>query len=212
MNKIEWLMKGRYLKNCNCVASCPCDTVGLPYPNQGCEGAAGMIIERGHFGGLALDGLSWVALSRWPGPLHEGNGEIQAFIDQRATAEQRNALLTILSGQVGNAWFEFLASTFITFHEPQFVPIEFEFDKKKRIARMAVPGVLETISGPLILPNTKEQNRVTVLLPQGMEYLEMEVAQALVLKGTGAIKFDHHNTHSSLAEVTYTHEGIRREA
>ena len=211
MGKIEWLMKGRYLKNCNCVASCPCDTIGLPSPDKGCEGMAGMLIDQGHFGAVVLDGLSWVAMSRWPGPLHEGKGEIQPFIDERATAEQRTALLTILSGQAGNGWFEFIASTIATAYEPQFVPIEFEFDKKKRKARVVIPGTLETISGPLILPNTKEENRVTVRLPDGREYLEMEVAQAMVLRGTGAIRYEHRNTHSSMAEVAYTHEGITRE-
>lgn len=208
MSKIEWLMKGRYIKNCNCIASCPCDTVGLPYPDKGCEGMAGMLIERGHFDDVSLDGLSWVAVSRWPGPLHEGNGAIQAFIDERATAEQRAALITILSGQAGNAWFEFIASTIATAYEPQFVPIEFALDKNKRTARVMIPGTLETISGPLILPNTGEAHRVTVRLPEGREFLEMEVAQAMLLKGTGTIRFEHRNTHSTLAEVTHTHEGI----
>ncbi len=60
--------------------------------------------------------------------------------------------------------------------------------------------------GPLILPNTGQEHHVTVRLPEGREYLEMEVAQAMVLKGTGAIRFEHRNTHSSMAEVTYTHE------
>jgi hypothetical protein len=46
-------------------------------------------------------------------------------------------------------------------------------------------------------------------MPQGMEYREMEVAQAMVLKGTAAIKFDHQNTHSSMAHVEQTHEGLR---
>jgi hypothetical protein len=209
MGKIDWLMKGRYLKNCNCVASCPCDTVGIPYPDKGCEGMAGMFIEHGHFDKVALDGLSWVALYKWPGPLHEGNGILQAFIDERASAEQRTGLLTILGGQAGNAWFEFIASTVGTAYDPQFVPIEFEFDKKKRRARVVIPGALETISGPLILPNTQQENRVTVRLPEGREYLEMEVAQTMVLKGTGAIKFDHRNTHSSMAEVEHTHLGLK---
>jgi hypothetical protein len=115
-------------------------------------------------------------------------------------------LLTILSGHAGNAWFEFLASTFSKVHDPQFVPIEFEFDKKARKARIAIAGAVETVSGPLILPNTGQEHRVTVRLPEGREYLEMEVAQAMVLKGTGAIRFEHRNTHSSMAEVTYTNE------
>jgi hypothetical protein len=38
----------------------------------------------------------------------------------------------------------------------------------------------------------------------------MEVAQAMVLKGTGAIRFDHKNTHSSMAEVEQTHLGLKR--
>lgn len=206
--KVEWLMKGRYLKNCNCIASCPCDTVGIPSPDKKCEGVAGMFIERGDFGGVSLDGIAWIAVSRWPGPLHEGHGEAQLFIDERANDEQRNALLTILSGRAGNAWFEFLASTFTTFHPPQFVPIEFEFDKKERRARIAVADVVETVSGPLILPNTGEEHRVTVRMENGREYLEMEVAQAVVLRGAGAIKFEHHGTHSTMAEVTYTESGI----
>lgn len=111
-----------------------------------------------------------------------------ALSSGRANAEQRIALLTILSGQAGNAWFEFLASTVGTAYDPQFVPIEFEFDKKKRRARVVIPSALETVSGLLLLPNTKQENRVTVRLPEGREYLEMEVAQAIVLKGTGAIK------------------------
>jgi hypothetical protein len=115
-------------------------------------------------------------------------------------------LLTILRGQAGNAWFEFLASTFSRAHAPQFVPIEFEFDKKVRKARVAIAGAIETISGPLILPNIGQEHRVTVRLPEGREYLEVEVAQAMLLKGTGAIRFEHRNTHSSMAEVTYTHE------
>jgi hypothetical protein len=165
-----------------------------------------MMIDQGDFGGVALDGLSWVAVARWPGPLHEGNGEVQPFIDERASDEQRTALLTIMSGQAGNAWFEFLASTFSTVHDPQFVTIEFDFDKKARKARIAIAGVVETVSGPLILPNTGQDHRVTVRLPEGREYLEMEVAQAMLLRGTGAIPFEHRNTHSSMAEVTYTDE------
>src|ERR1700747_1753174 len=72
-----------------------------PSPNKGCEGVVGMMIDQGDFDGVALDGLSWVAVARWPGPLHEGNGEVQPFIDERASDEQRTALLTILTGQAG---------------------------------------------------------------------------------------------------------------
>jgi len=208
MSKVEWKMKGHYIKNCNCNPSCSCDTTGIPSPQKGCEGMAGMEIVTGNFGEVRLDGLKWVALYDWPGALHEGNGTLQPLVDERATPDQRNALLTILSGQAGNFWFEFLASTITTLHEPKFVPIQFDFDKKKRRARVVVPGFLETASEPLKIPETDKHQQVIVQMPNGMEYKEFEVAQAAVLKGTGTIKFDYQNTHSSLAEVEHTNGGL----
>lgn len=208
MAKTEWRMKGPYVKNCNCIATCPCDTTGRPYPHPGCEGMSGMHIVQGNFGSMRLDGITWVATYYWPGALHEGNGVLQPFIDQKATPEQRNALLQILSGQAGGTFFEILASIVVKVHEPQFVPIQFEFDKKKRMARVVVPGFLETTSEPLKVPATGDEQRVIVQMPNGFEYKEMEVAAAAVLKGTGPIKFDHKNTHSSLADVEHTHAGL----
>jgi hypothetical protein len=46
-------------------------------------------------------------------------------------------------------------------------------------------------------------------MPEGREYTEMELAQVMVLKGTAAIKFDHQNTHSSMAEVEHTNAGLK---
>lgn len=73
---------------------------------------------------------------------------------------------------------------------------------------MVIPGVLETVSAPLTAPATGEEQRAILRMPDGMEYKEMEVAQSVVLKGTEAIKFDHRNTHSSMAEVEHTEKGL----
>src|SRR5436190_12460963 len=85
MAEVTWRMKGQYIKNCNCIATCPCDTIGIPHPEKGCTGMAGMRIEEGNFGDVKLDKLSWVVTYSWPGALHEGNGAAQAFIDKAAT-------------------------------------------------------------------------------------------------------------------------------
>jgi hypothetical protein len=204
----KWAMKGKYLKNCNCIASCPCDTIGVPVPGPSCEGLVGMHITQGHFDKVKLDRLTWAASVHWPGALHEGNGSIQPFIDVKASQAQRDALLQILSGKCGGPLFEILASVITTVHEPQFVPITFEFDMKKRKARLLVPGFAEAVIGPLTVPATGDEQRVIVRMPNGFEYKEMEVAQATVLKGSGPIKFDHKGTHSSLAHVTHTPKGV----
>ena len=42
---------------------------------------------------------SIAAIFKWPGAIHEGNGEAIAFVDERADEAQREALLRIMTGQ-----------------------------------------------------------------------------------------------------------------
>jgi hypothetical protein len=168
-----------------------------------------MHITEGYFGDVKLDGLSWVIAYSWPGPLHEGNGTVQPYIDCNASEEQRNAILTVLTGQAGNAWFEIVASLVTTIHEPQFLPITWQFDKTGRQARVSVSGFLETESTPLKIPATDDDQLVVVRMPNGMEYKEYYIAEAKVLKGTGPIKFDYPSRHSSLADVEHTQNGLQ---
>ncbi len=203
----DWRMKGQYLKNCNCVPSCPCDTFGYPAPNDNCEGVVGMNIQEGDFDGTDLSGLKWVVTVYWPKALHDGDGTIEVFIDENADETQREALGQILSGQAGGPLFEILSEIVTTVHGPHFVPIDFEFDKSARKARVAA-GTVETSTEPLMIPATDEEQQVVVQMPNGFEYKEMDVAQTGVLKSTGEIKFDWKGTHSSLAELEHTPEGV----
>ena len=170
---------------------------------------AGMHITEGNFGNVKLDDLNWMVAYSWPGAMHEGNGAVQAYIDQKASEEQRTSLITILSGKAGNAWFEVLSSIVTTVHDPQFVPIDWQFDKGKRQAHVRVPGFIETESGPLTVPATGDEQHVIVRMPNGMEYKEFYVAESVMLKGTGPVQFDYKNTHSSLAEVEHTQNGLQ---
>ncbi|TMB79590.1 MAG: DUF1326 domain-containing protein [Chloroflexi bacterium] len=204
----KWRMKGQYLKNCSCLASCPCDTIGVPAPNKFCEGVVAMNVKEGNFDKVKLDGVKWAATVHWPGALHEGNGTLEAFIDEGASAEQRDALIKILTGQAGGTLFEILKSIVTTMHGPHFVKIDMQFDKAKRRAKLSIPGFVETTSGPLVVPPTGEEQRVIVNMPNGFEYKEMEVAFATTLKSTGAVKFNWQKTHSSLAEIEHTQDGL----
>jgi len=121
----EWKMDGPYLKSCSCDPGCPCDF--NQHPTQGhCEGIAVMKVESGHFGDVDLSGLCWGAAYHWPGALHEGNGDIQPFVDERASEPQRDAILQIVSGQHGGTFFQVLAVVAPNVKEPQFCAIDFE--------------------------------------------------------------------------------------
>ena len=97
----DWYMEGPYVKNCNCDPGCPCDFNQKPTHGD-CEGMAAMRIDRGRFGDVDLSGLCWGVLYHWPGPLWEGNGDIQPIIDDTADERQTDALLQAMSGQHGD--------------------------------------------------------------------------------------------------------------
>lgn len=165
-------------------------------------------ILEGHYDKVPLGGVILAATYHWPGSLHMGHGQVQPFVSKNASEEQRNALLTIISGKAGNAWFEVLASVIETVYPPKFVPIEFDFDLAKRHARCVIPGELETVSEPIKNVVSGDYHTIRVEMPQGMEYRHPEIVTTKVLRATGTIKFDCPPAHSSMAIVEHTETGL----
>jgi hypothetical protein len=204
----NWQMKGDYLKACSCAPGCPCD-FWAPPTHTLCEGIIAMRINEGHFDAVSLKGLAWGAAFHWPGPLHLGNGTLQPYVDERANPDQRNSLLTILSGKAGGAWFEVVASLVSKVLTPKFVPIKFEFDLQKRRGRFSVPGEVDAIAEPVKDVNNKDL-RAQICLPEGIEYFSAEVALAKVLKSTGPIAFNRTNVHGSFSHVDQSQTGLKK--
>jgi hypothetical protein len=208
MAHANWRLEGEWLKNCNCAYGCPCDFNAKP--TQGyCKGFLGMRITNGFFEGTRLDGLSFFATVSFPGALHEGNGELQPIIDERATADQREALFKIMSGQnsADGTLFQITSLIVTKMHDPIFAPISFVFDKTARTARLVIPGVLESDVEPIKNPVTGAAHRIQVMMPEGFEHLEGEVASANI-HSHGAIPFETQGSHSTLAHVVQTPQGV----
>ena len=131
------------------------------------------------------------------------------IVDDKADENQRNALLTILSGQEQEktTMYFILSQIVTTILEPKFLPIEFEFDLKNRTAQVKVDGVFETVSEPIKNPVSGDPHRILVNMPEGFEYSQAEIASASVNKGYGAIAYDWPDSHSSMAHVHHTSEG-----
>ena len=208
MPQTEWRLKGDWIKNCNCAFGCPCDFNARP-THGNCQGLVGMRIESGHFGSTKLDGLSFCVVVDFPGPLHEGNGTIQAIIDQQSTAEQRDALFQILSGKhaAEGTLFHIFSLIVSKMLDPIFAPIDFEFDMDGRTARVSIPGILETETKPIRNPVTGAEHRIQVVMPEGFEHHKAEIASARIAS-TGGIIFSVSEGHSSLAKVEQTPTGV----
>lgn len=141
-----------------------------------CDGMGAWRINRGEFDGVSLDGLGLGFAAKWPGAIHEGNGSVCLFVDEKASAEQRDALLAIGSGQAGGLPFEILATTFSTLLEPQFVPFEFNVDGLQSSARVGdnFRITLEPIKNPV----TQEPEQVAVNHGTGFIFKTAEAASA----------------------------------
>jgi hypothetical protein len=197
MAYVDWMIKGPELATCNCDWGCPCQFNALPTRGN-CRAVVALRIDEGHFGDVRLDGLKAAALLAWPRAIHEGHGEVLAIVDERANAQQREAILKILSGQETKPMatvFNVIAATAETFHEPLFKPIEFEFDQEKRTGRFSIAGIVDVRAEPIRNPVTGEEHRAKVVLPHGFEYIEAEYASSTA-KTSGMIANDWAGRHA----------------
>ena len=208
MARADWRLEGEWIKNCSCAYGCPCDFNARP--TQGwCRGLVAMNIKKGHFNAIKLDGLKFAVTVDFPGALHEGNGACQPIIDEKASPEQRNALLELMLAKHSDegTLFHIFSMIVTKIHDPVFAPIRWEFDMKGRIARMVIPGILETDVEPIKNPITGAPHRIQVNMPEGFEHHLAEVASANI-RSSGALKFDFKASHSSLATVIQTPQGV----
>jgi hypothetical protein len=58
-------------------------------------------VDRGSYGAVSLDGLGFIVLGFTPEEMGKGNWSVGLIADERATAEQRDAITAIVSGAAG---------------------------------------------------------------------------------------------------------------
>jgi hypothetical protein len=168
---------------------------------------AAMRITKGHFGDVDLGGVIWGGVVHWPGALHEGNGELQPFVSDTASEEQRNAIFELASGKHGDTFMEVLSFICPTVHEPVIAPVDWEFDIENRSGRVRVGDFLEADVETLRGIDPPDPYQVVVRIPNGMEYTgpdqEAETALAKRLVARGKIQYELSNGHSSMAYVQH---------
>lgn len=103
MTTPAWKISGQYYETCSCDFVCPCVPGQLAArPTKGsCTFAMAFQIERGQYGGVALDGLGFIVLGLTPESMDKGNWSVGLIADERASAEQRDAIASIVSGAAG---------------------------------------------------------------------------------------------------------------
>ena len=211
MAYVEWEVKAREFANCNCNYGCPCQ-FNAPPTHGHCRAVVGYAIDQGHFGTTQLDGLRAVYVAKWPGAVHQGNGELQIIIDERANATQREALGKILYGEEtdpGTTVWNVFMSMITTVHDPLYADIQFDVDIEARQAALKVPNVVEMTGEPIRNPVTGAEHRARIELPNGFEYTVAEMGSG-TSTARGAVPMELSNSYGQFAHLhLYTHGVIR---
>ena len=130
-----WKIEGDYFECCNCDVICPC--IFMADPDKGfCDVIPAWHINKGNFSGTSLDDLNVVAFFHAPGNMLNGpKWKVVMYIDQRATAEQTDAITKIFSGQSGG-FFGAAKNLFGEILGIKQVPMEFGIEGKRRWLRI----------------------------------------------------------------------------
>src|SRR5688572_6023430 len=160
----SWQASGQYYETCSCDFVCPCILGQMSVrPSKGsCTFAMAFQIDRGSYGTVSLDGLGFIVLGLTPEAMGKGNWSVGVVADDRASAEQRDAITAIASGQAGGPMAA-LSGLVGTFLGVESAPIRFDRDGVKWSVRASTlvdmaaegaKGINPNQTEPLHLENT----------------------------------------------------------
>lgn len=195
----QWQISGHVILACNCDYGCPCNFNGLPTTGK-CEGNWNWHIEQGSYGDVPLGGLTMSVAVNWPGAIHEGNGEALVVLDERADARQRDALVTLLSGQAGGPW-KIIATTIAKVHGPEYAPFQVKVDSYS--SRVTAGEYIRLEMEPVRNKATGAETHPRVLLPEGFVFREGDLGASSTFRISGPVSFDHTGRYAAAAPFTY---------
>ncbi|BAL22886.1 DUF1326 domain-containing protein [Azoarcus sp. KH32C] len=145
---MAYRIEGKLLEVCTCKAICPC-WIGDDPDGGTCEGTLAWHIDKGAVGGTDVSGLTFGMLAHIPGNVFSGNWRALAFVDERASPAQEEALLSVFTGKLGGPIAD-LAKLVGEVIGVERVPIQFDVEQGSGHLRLGnkVEAVLESARGP----------------------------------------------------------------
>ena len=93
-------LEGRLLEVCTCEVICPC-WVGEDPDGGTCDSALAWRVDTGLVEGVDVSGLTLALAVHIPGNVLKGQWQAVVYVDEKATAQQEEALLKVFTGQLG---------------------------------------------------------------------------------------------------------------
>lgn len=144
----RWSLDGSYFETCNCETACPCVFLSPPTEDD-CTVLLAWHVDEGSFGDVELDDLSVAMAVHSPGHMAEVQWKAALYLDERASAEQRDALTRIFAGKAGGHP-ERLSRHIGDVLGVASVPIEYRAEAGRRSVRVGdvADAEIQAIEGP----------------------------------------------------------------
>ena len=145
---MAYTLEGRILEVCDCDVLCPC-WIGEDPDNGTCDSVIAYHVDKGNIGDVDVSGLTMAMVAHIPGNVLNGNFRTMTFVDDRASAEQEQALLTAFAGKLGGP-LEDLSKLVGEMVGVERAPITFDVQGGKGTLRIGTDAeaVMEPYRGP----------------------------------------------------------------
>ena len=195
---MAWKTAGNVVIACNCDWGCPCNFNALPSHGT-CEGGWIWIIDEGHVDDVRLDGLGIALFSKWPGAIHHGGGRAVCYIDERATEAQRQALTTLLRGDLGGPWGLFIKTYVLAEPEMARFDVRLNGHATQLTIGESVSLELQTIRNPV----TDAEVHPEVVMPEGLIVKRGSMAASKVFRVGSGLDLDHSGQYAAFGRFEY---------
>ena len=201
----QWNFEADYFTACNCDWGCPCNFNARPTEGR-CMGWGAWHILSGRYAEVPLDGLKFALYYSFPGAIEAGDGCACAYVDNRASPEQHQALEAIGTGQAGGGIFDLFGTQLVSQWLPtKSVAIEFELVDGQ--GRVCIEGFAEAESELLSYPDGSVI-RPTLDLPHGIEYKHGLMTNARRWSWhDGILLASYANKYGAVARVKFSEQG-----
>ena len=144
---MPYKLDGRLLEVCTCNVLCPC-WVGEDPDGGTCDGTLAWHVDKGTVDGVDVAGRTIAILCHIPGNILKGNWNVRIYVDDKASAAQKDALVKVWTGKAGGPVAD-LAKLVGKVDSIEQVPITFEVQgvKGTLVVGKAIEAGLEPFKG-----------------------------------------------------------------
>ena len=145
---MAYRLEGSLLEFCTCNAICPC-WIGEDPDGGTCDVAVAWHFRKGSIDGVDVSGLTLGAIAHVPGNILEGNWRVVVVMDEKATIQQEEAILSVYTGKQGGPVAD-IVKLIGEVVGVERAPISFQADNGKKSLKIgqSVDAVMEPYLNP----------------------------------------------------------------